>query len=113
MPMYGKEADNKYKGYNGVKTAMTYNAANQLVQSVTGGETTKYSYDANGSLVKSENAGGARSYTYNALNLLESFTREDGYIGTRWDKVTGMKTFALKRLNGLTICMLIVRTRLF
>lgn len=28
-------------------------------------------------------------------------------------KVTGMKTFALKRLNGLTICMLIVRTRLF
>ena len=88
MPMYGKEADNKYKGCNGVKTAMSYNVANQLVQSVTGGETTKYSYDANGSLVKSENAGGARSYTYNALNLLESFTREDGYIGTRWDKRT-------------------------
>ena len=61
---------------------MSYNVANQLVQSVTGGETTKYSYDANGSLVKSENAGGARSYTYNALGLLAKFTREDGYTET-------------------------------
>ena len=67
------------KTQNGVQTAMRYNAANQLVQSVTGGETTTYTYDANGNLVKSENAAGARSYTYNALNLLEKFTREDGY----------------------------------
>ena len=67
------------KTQNGVKTAMSYNAANQLVQSVKGGETTTYSYDANGNLVKSENAAGARSYAYNALNLLATFTREDGY----------------------------------
>ena len=67
------------KTQNGVQTTMRYNAANQLVQSVTGGETTTYTYDANGNLVKSENAAGARSYAYNALNLLEKFTREDGY----------------------------------
>ena len=67
------------KTQNGVSTAMRYNAANQLIQSVTGNDTTKYTYDANGNLVRSENAGGARSYAYNALNLLENFTREDGY----------------------------------
>ena len=67
------------KTQNGAETRMTYNAANQLMQSVTGGETTKYTYDANGNLTRSENAAGVRSYTYNALNLLESFTREDGY----------------------------------
>ena len=57
------------KTQNGVSTAMRYNAANQLIQSVTGNDTTKYTYDANGNLVRSENAGGARSYAYNALNL--------------------------------------------
>ena len=67
------------KTQNGVSSNMRYNAANQLIQSVTGGETTKYAYDANGNLTRSENAAGARSYAYNALNLLESFTREDGY----------------------------------
>ena len=67
------------KTKNGVSTTMRYNAANQLIQSVTGNDTTKYTYDANGNLVRSENAVGARSYAYNALNLLESFTREDGY----------------------------------
>ena len=67
------------KTQNGVQTAMRYNAANQLIQSVTGNDTTKYTYDANGNLVRSENAGGARSYTYNALGLLAKFTREDGY----------------------------------
>ena len=67
------------KTQNGAETRMTYNAANQLMQSVTGGETTKYTYDANGNLTRSESAAGARSYTYNALNLLQSFTREDGY----------------------------------
>ena len=61
---------------------MRYNAANQLISSVTGNDTTKYTYDANGNLVRSENAGGARSYAYNALNLLQSFTREDGYSET-------------------------------
>lgn len=70
------------KTRNGVSTAMRYNAANQLIQSVTGNDTTKYTYDANGNLVRSENAGGARSYAYNALNLLQSFTREDGYSET-------------------------------
>ena len=70
------------KTQNGVSTAMRYNAANQLIQSVTGNDTTKYTYDANGNLVRSENAGGARSYAYNALNLLQSFTREDGYTET-------------------------------
>ena len=70
------------KTQNGVSTAMRYNAANQLIQSATGNDTTKYTYDANGNLVRSENAGGARSYAYNALNLLESFTREDGYSET-------------------------------
>ncbi|MBQ7697498.1 MAG: RHS repeat-associated core domain-containing protein, partial [Paludibacteraceae bacterium] len=67
------------KTKNGVKTAMRYNAANQLISSVTGTDKTTYRYDANGNLVKSENAGGARSYTYNALGLLAQFTREDGY----------------------------------
>ena len=70
------------KTQNGVSTTMRYNAANQLIQSVTGNDTTKYTYDANGNLTRSENAGGARSYAYNALNLLESFTREDGYTET-------------------------------
>ena len=67
------------KTQNGVSTAMRYNAANQLISSVSGTDKTTYTYDANGNLVRSENAGGARSYAYNALNLLESFTREDGY----------------------------------
>ncbi len=67
------------KTQNGVSTAMRYNAANQLVQSVSGTDKTTYTYDANGNLTRSENAAGARSYAYNALNLLESFTREDGY----------------------------------
>jgi len=67
------------KTKNGVQTAMRYNAANQLIQSTTGTDTTAYTYDANGNLVRSENAGGARSYAYNALGLLEQFTREDGY----------------------------------
>ena len=67
------------KTQNGVSTAMRYNAANQLIQSVTGNDTTKYTYDANGNLVRSENAGGARSYAYNALGLLAKLTREDGY----------------------------------
>ena len=70
------------KTQNGVSTAMRYNAANQLISSVTGNDTTKYTYDANGNLTRSENAGGARSYAYNALNLLQSFTREDGYSET-------------------------------
>ena len=70
------------KTQNGVSSTMRYNAANLLIQSVTGGETTKYAYDANGNLTRSENAAGARSYAYNALNLLESFTREDGYTET-------------------------------
>ena len=70
------------KTQNGVSTAMRYNAANQLISSVTGNDTTKYTYDANGNLTRSENAAGARSYAYNALNLLESFTREDGYSET-------------------------------
>lgn len=70
------------KTQNGVSTTMRYNAANQLTQSVTNGDTTTYSYDANGNLTRSENAGGARSYAYNALNLLQSFTREDGYTET-------------------------------
>ena len=70
------------KTRNGVSTVMRYNAANQLIQSETGNDTTKYTYDANGNLVRSENAGGARSYAYNALNLLQSFTREDGYTET-------------------------------
>ena len=70
------------KTRNGVSTAMRYNAANQLIQSVTGNDTTKYTYDANGNLVRSENAGGARSYAYNALGLLSQFTREDGYTET-------------------------------
>ena len=63
------------KTQNGVSTAMRYNAANQLISSVSGTDKTTYTYDANGNLVRSENAGGARSYAYNALNLLESFTR--------------------------------------
>ena len=67
------------KTQNGVSTAMKYNAGNQLIQSVTGNDTTKYTYDANGNLVRSENAGGARSYAYNALGLLAKLTREDGY----------------------------------
>ena len=67
------------KTKNGVKTAMRYNAANQLISSTSGTDKTTYSYDANGNLVKSENAGGARSYAYNALGLLAKFTREDGY----------------------------------
>ena len=66
---------------------MTYNAANQLIQSVSGTDKTAYSYDANGNLVKSENAGGARSYTYNALGLLSQVTREDGYTESYTDKV--------------------------
>ena len=70
------------KTQNGVSTAMKYNAANQLVSSVSGTDKTTYTYDANGNLVRSENAGGARSYAYNALNLLQSFTREDGYSET-------------------------------
>ena len=70
------------KTQNGVSTAMRYNAANQLIQSVSGTDKTTYTYDANGNLVRSENAAGARSYAYNALNLLESFTREDGYSET-------------------------------
>ena len=70
------------KTKNGVSTTMRYNAANQLIQSVTGNDTTKYTYDANGNLTRSENAGGARSYAYNVLNLLQSFTREDGYTET-------------------------------
>ena len=70
------------KTQNGVSTTMRYNAANQLTQSVTNGDTTTYSYDANGNLTRSGNAGGARSYAYNALNLLQSFTREDGYTET-------------------------------
>ena len=70
------------KTKNGVSTTMRYNAANQLTSSVTGNDTTKYTYDANGNLTRSENAGGARSYAHNALNLLESFTREDGYTET-------------------------------
>ena len=70
------------KTQNGVSTDMRYNAANQLIQSVTGNDTTKYTYDANGNLTRSENAGGARSYTYNALGLLAKFTREDGYSET-------------------------------
>ena len=70
------------KTQNGVSTAMRYNAANQLIQSVSGTDKTTYTYDANGNLVRSENAGGARSYAYNALNLLQSFTREDGYTET-------------------------------
>ena len=61
---------------------MTYNAANQLISSVSGTDKTAYTYDANGNLVKSENAGGARSYAYNALGLLSRFTREDGYTET-------------------------------
>ena len=70
------------KTQNGVQTAMRYNAANQLTQSVRDADKTTYTYDANGNLVRSENAGGARSYAYNALNLLQSFTREDGYTET-------------------------------
>ena len=70
------------KTQNDVRTAMTYNAANQLIQSVTGADKTTYTYDANGNLVRSENAAGARSYAYNALNLLSHFTREDGYTET-------------------------------
>ena len=67
------------KTQNGVSTAMRYNAANQLISSVSGTDKTTYTYDANGNLVRSENAGGARSYAYNALNLLESFTRFDNH----------------------------------
>ena len=70
------------KTKNGVSTTMRYNAANQLISSVSGTDRTTYTYDANGNLVRSENAGGARSYAYNALNLLQSFTREDGYTET-------------------------------
>ena len=70
------------KTQNGVQTTMRYNAANQLIQSVTGTDTTTYRYDANGNLVKSETAAGARSYAYNALGLLAQFTREDGYNET-------------------------------
>ncbi len=70
------------KTQNGVSTTMRYNAANQLIQSVSGTDKITYSYDANGNLTRSENAAGARSYAYNALNLLESFTREDGYTET-------------------------------
>ena len=70
------------KTQKGVSTTMRYNAANQLISSVTGNDTTKYTYDANGNLTRSENAGGVRSYAYNALNLLQSFTREDGYSET-------------------------------
>ena len=70
------------KTQNGVSTAMRYNAANQLISSVSGTDRTTYTYDANGNLTRSENAGGARSYAYNALNLLQSFTREDGYTET-------------------------------
>ena len=70
------------KTQNGVSTAMRYNAANQLIQSVSGTDRTTYTYDANGNLVRSENAGGARSYAYNALNLLQSVIREDGYTET-------------------------------
>ncbi len=70
------------KTQNGVSTTMRYNAANQLIQSVSGTDKTTYTYDANGNLLRSENAVGARSYAYNALNLLQSFTREDGYTET-------------------------------
>ena len=70
------------KVQDGVTTAMTYNAANQLIQSVTGGDTTTYTYDPNGNLTAKQTATGTTRYAYNALNLLQSYTGEDGYTET-------------------------------
>ena len=81
------------KTQNGVSTAMRYNAANQLIQSVTGNDTTKYTYDANGNLVRSENAGGARS-------LSEIRTNEDLTTTLTWDILYGDGVVISAAQNG-------------
>jgi RHS repeat-associated protein len=48
----------------------TYNAADQLTQSVKGGNTTTYSYDGNGN----QAAAGSRTFTYNLAGELTSTT---------------------------------------
>ncbi|MGH3080705.1 MAG: RHS repeat-associated core domain-containing protein, partial [Gaiellaceae bacterium] len=48
----------------------TYNAADQLTQSVKGGNTTTYTYDANGN----QAAAGSRSFTHNLADQLASTT---------------------------------------
>ena len=78
------------KVQDGVTTAVAYNTANQLTKSVTGGDTTTYTYDPNGNLTAKQTAAGTTRYTYNALNLLQSYTGEDGYTETYTYNANGL-----------------------
>ncbi len=69
------------KGVDGVTTTYEYDALGRRTKTAGGKETTEYTYDEVGDLI-GQTATGTTRYTYNALNLLQSYTGEDGYTET-------------------------------
>jgi len=72
---------------DGVTTTFEHDAANQLVESRTGGDAVRWRYDASGRIVTESRAHGSREFTYDAGGQLLSVEGPEGTTQHTYDEV--------------------------